>query len=207
MAQTFRGATLRTARIDDAADILAIYAPYVAETTITFETEVPTLASFEQRIAGIRGSYPYLVAEADGAIAGYAYAHRIGERAAYAWNAELSVYLDPARKGAGLGRMLCTAVLDLLEAQGVRNVFSLITIPNEASIGLHEALGFDPMGVQRQAGFKCGAWHDVAWFQKQIGTFAEKPEPLIPFGELDRATVERTLAGAVPTMSRMAQSE
>lgn len=202
MAHAPQGTTLRNARIDDAMEILAIYAPYVEKTAITFETEVPSPEAFRQRTADIIGSYPYLVAEENGAIVGYAYAHRIGERAAYAWNAELSVYLDPTRRGNGLGRMLCTALIDLLAMQGIRNVFSLVTVPNETSVGLHEALGFVLMGTQRQAGFKCGAWHDVAWFQKQIGTFSGMPDPVAPTVELDRAAVARVLEHAATPESR-----
>ena len=203
MAHAPQGTTLRNACIDDAMEILAIYAPYVEKTAITFETEVPSPEAFRQRTADIIGSYPYLVAEENGAIVGYAYAHRIGERAAYAWNAELSVYLDPNHKGNGLGRMLCTALIDLLAMQGVRNAFSLVTVPNEASVGLHESLGFTLMGTQRQAGFKCGAWHDVAWFQKQIGTFSEAPSTVVPAAELDRAAVARVLKHAATPKSRL----
>lgn len=200
MAHAPQGITLRSARVDDAPTILALYAPYVKDTAITFETEAPSLEAFRQRMAAVMEHYPYLVAEDDGTVVGYAYAHRIGERAAYAWNAELSVYLDPARKGNGLGRMLCTAMLDLLTEQGIRNVFSLITVPNEASIGLHEALGFTLMGIQQQAGFKCGAWHDVAWFQKRIGAFSGTPDSVTPLADLDRAVVARVLErAATPT--------
>ena len=190
--------TLRLGGTGDFAAILEIYAPYVNETAITFETSVPSLDDFSARLAGFADTYPLIVAVRDETVAGYAYAHRIGERAAYAWNAELSVYLDSAFRGAGLGRTLCTALLSLLAAQGVRNAFSLITVPNDASIGLHEALGFSPMGIQRQAGFKCGAWHDVAWYQKQIGSFAGAPQPVIPLPALDASLVEAILRGEVP---------
>lgn len=190
--------TLRLGRESDAAAVLGIYAPYIESTPITFETDVPSLESFEARLRGYGETYPLIVAERSGALAGYAYAHRCGERAAYAWNAELSVYLDPRFRGAGIGRALCTALLDLLAAQGVRNVFSLITVPNAASIGLHEALGFALMGTQRQAGYKRGAWHDVAWYQKQIGSFSNSPEPIVPVSDLDKQLVESILESAWP---------
>lgn len=169
---------IRFAAVRDAQDILAIYAPYILNTPITFETCVPTLDAFEDRMKDIVFEYPYLVAEEHGEIVGYAYAHRLGERAAYQWNAELSVYLAPQRRGRGLGRALSQAVLRLLELQGVHNVFSLITLPNEASIHMHEALGFRACGIQRQAGYKLGAWHDVGWFQKQLGDFSQEPTPV-----------------------------
>lgn len=205
MDQTSDVVALRDAAIEDAEEILAIYAPYVTDTPITFETDVPDLEAFSTRMGGIIGTYPFLVAERGGAIVGYAYAHRIGERAAYAWNAELSVYLDSSCRGKGLGRILCTSILDLLSEQGVRNVFSLITMPNEASVGLHEALGFTLMGTQRNAGFKCGAWHDVAWFQKQIGTFSGKPAPLRPYADLGEASAAEIISRAVLSAASRAE--
>lgn len=173
-------ATIRWAELEDAQAILAIYAPYVEHTPITFETEVPSLEEFRERMRGIMELYPYLVVEEHGALVGYAYAHRCGERAAYAWDAEFSIYLDAACTGRGLGGMLSRAVLDLLARQGVRNVFSLITVPNPASIGLHESLGFRHMGTQERAGYKLGAWHGVEWMQLPIGDFEGEPAPLVP---------------------------
>ena len=186
---------LRWAALDDAPAILAIYAPYIERTSITFETEVPSLEEFRGRMRDIMELYPYLIVEADGAVVGYAYAHRIGERAAYAWDAELSVYLDGAWTGRGLGSRCSRAVLELLALQGVRNVFSLITVPNPASIGLHESLGFRHMGLQDRAGFKLGAWHGVEWMQKPIGDFTGEPAPLVSARELDPEAVARILAG------------
>ena len=190
--------TLRLGRESDTAAILGIYAPYIENTPITFETDVPALESFEARLRGYQEAYPLIVAERNGVLAGYAYAHRCGERAAYAWNAELSVYLNPRFQGAGIGRALCKTLIELLTEQGIRNVFSLITVPNAASIGLHESMGFTYMGTQKQAGYKCGAWHDVAWYQKQIGSFSGSPEPIVPTSELDKQLVENILESAWP---------
>ena len=190
------GIHIRWATPKDAAAILAVYAPYVRETPITFETEVPSLEDFRERIRGILETYPYLVAEEDGEVRGYAYAHRCGERAAYDWDAEFSIYLDEACRGRGWGKALSAAELQLLAMQGVRNVFSLIALPNEASIGLHESLGFRHMGTQRRAGYKLGAWHDVEWMQKEIGDFEGRPAPLVPARELDPQTVAAVLAAA-----------
>ena len=187
---------IRLAAPDDAAAILAVYAPYIRETPITFETEVPRIEDFRERIRDISALYPYLVLEEDGALWGFAYAHRSGERAAYDWDAELSVYLDGACTGRGWGRALAGAVLELLAMQGVRNVFSLIALPNEASVGLHESLGFRHMGTQRRAGYKLGAWHDVEWMQKEIGDFEGRPAPLTPVRELDPQAVAAVLAAA-----------
>lgn len=186
---------VRLATVEDAAGVLAVYAPYVRHTAITFETEVPGEAAFAERMAGIIGKYPYLVVEEGGRIAGYAYAHRIGERAAYAWNAELSVYFAPDCTGRGWGSAVMAALMELLALQGVRTAYSLVTVPNPASMGLHEKLGFAVMGIQTRAGFKRGAWHDVAWLHKPLGSFEGTPAPVVPFCELCPADVRRVLAG------------
>ena len=140
--------TVRLATEADAAGILAVYAPYIRDTAITFETETPSLDAFRCRMASIIGDYPYLVVEEDGSIVGFAYAHWLGERAAYAWNAELSIYFAPDYTSRGWGSVLFWALIDLLALQGVRNAYSLITVPNEASLALHEKLGFALMGIQ-----------------------------------------------------------
>ena len=122
--------TVRLATEADAAGILAVYAPYIRDTAVTFETETPSLDAFRCRMASIIGDYPYLVVEEDGSIVGFAYAHRLGERAAYAWNAELSIYFAPGCTSRGWGSVLFWALIDLLALQGVRNAYSLITVPN-----------------------------------------------------------------------------
>lgn len=186
---------VRLATVEDAAEVLAVYAPYVRDTAVTFETEVPDEAAFAGRMAGIIGRYPYLVVEDAGRIVGYAYAHRIGERAAYAWNAELSVYFAPDCTGRGWGSAVLAALMELLALQGVRTAYSLVTVPNPASMKLHEKLGFTVMGIQTRAGFKLGAWHDVAWLHKPLGSFEGTPAPVVPFCELCPADVRRVLAG------------
>ena len=148
--------TVRLATEADAAGILAVYAPYIRDTAVTFETETPSLDAFRCRMASIIGDYPYLVVEEDGSIVGFAYAHRLGERAAYAWNAELSIYFAPGCTSRGWGSVLFWALIDLLALQGVRNAYSLITVPNEASLALHEKLGFTLMGVQARRLARCG---------------------------------------------------
>lgn len=172
--------TVRLATEADAAGILAVYAPYIRDTAVTFETETPSLDAFRCRMASIIGDYPYLVVEEDGSIVGFAYAHRLGECAAYAWNAELSIYFAPGCTSRGWGSVLFWALIDLLALQGVRNAYSLITVPNEASLALHEKLGFALMGIQKEAGYKLGAWHDVAWLRMAIGDFSAAPEPRVP---------------------------
>lgn len=192
-----QSAAIRWATEKDAQAILAIYAPYIENTSITFETRVPTLDEFVARMRSVIGNYPYLVLEENGIVRGYAYAHRQAERAAYAWNAELSVYLEQECTGHGWGRALSQAVCDLLKLQGIRNVFSLITQPNRPSMRMHEALGFKLMGIQENAGYKCGAWHDVAWLQKQIGSFTDKPQPHCPLREVNQAEASEIIEHAL----------
>ncbi len=176
---------IRLATPDDAAALLAIYAPYI-ETSVTFEYVTPSLAEFRGRIESISGDYPYIVWEEDGVILGYAYAHRHMERAAYQWNAELSVYLDINARGNGLGTKLYTALIELLKLQGIRNVFGCVTLPNERSEALHRSMGFELVGTYSAAGYKNGRWQDVGWFQKAIAAHGA-PTPLVAFRDVDAA--------------------
>ena len=163
----------------DAQVLLDIYAPYVA-TPITFENEIPTVEEFARRIREIAAFYPYLVCEVEGRIVGYAYAHRQMERAAYQWNAELSVYIDAAFAGQGIGKQLYTRLIELLKQQHVKTLYALITLPDEASIALHRSFGFQEVGVWRQTGYKCGRWHDVMWMDLHIASMEGEPEALEP---------------------------
>ena len=184
---------IRMATTADTAELLAIYGQYI-DTPITFEYELPTQAEFSARIAGILEEYPYLVWEEDGHIRGYGYAHRHMERAAYQWNAELSVYLDRAFTSRGLGGRLYRVLMELLRLQGVRTAYGCVTLPNEKSEGLHRALGFRQLGVYRNTGYKCGAWHDVAWFEKALGPYGGAPEPVRPFPAVPEEAVRAVLA-------------
>lgn len=178
-------ARIRLARPEkDAAALLDIYAPYVRDTPVSFECEVPPLEDFTRRIQGIAQDYPYLVCEINHTIAAYAYAHRHKERAAYAWNAELSVYVSPAFIRRGLGSALYNALMALLKLQGVLNVYGIVTLPNPASERLHERLGFRRVGVYRKTGYKLGAWHDVACFEKNIRPYGPRPQPLLPLAQV-----------------------
>ena len=185
---------IRFATPADAAGILAVYAQYI-DTPVTFETELPSLASFSARVAAIAARYPYLVClDGEGRVRGYAYAHAQHERAAYQWNAELSIYLDRAWRGHGIGSRLYPVLFDILRLQGARTLYALVTVPNAASERLHARFGFTAMGVQRGAGFKAGRWHDVAWFVKRVAPLDESPLPLLPVGAVARAAIEKALA-------------
>lgn len=178
----------------DAAGILAVYAPYIRETAVTFETEVPAPDAFTARVAGICADFPYLVLEVDGELAGYAYAHRQAERAAYAWNAELSIYLAGKWRGRGLGAPLYRLLERLLTMQGYVNLYGVITASNAGSIRLHEKLGYWQTGLHEKTGWKFGQWHDVAWLHKRVRE--GEPGTILPLSALDPAQVEREIAAA-----------
>lgn len=171
---------IRLASTDDADGIRAVYAPFV-DTPVTFEEEAPSCEAYRERIAEICEKYPCLVAEEDGRVVGFAYAHELRERIAFQWNAELSVYLAPAAQGQGVGSRLYAALIELLRLTGIKAVYGVVTSPNAASERLHHAFGFALMGVQPHAGFTCGAWHDVAWYVREIAPFEDAPAPPVPF--------------------------
>ena len=190
--------TVRFASEADARDLLAIYAPYI-DTPVTFEYTCPTAEEFAGRIRDIRAMYPYLVLEQDGRPIGYAYAHRARERAAYDWCVELSVYLDRAHTGQGLGRRLYGLLIDLLALQGIKTVMGCVTAPNPASEALHAALGFRLAGTSPNAGYKCGQWHHVLWYEKALAPYDVPPPPVLPADRLDPAAVAELLARYFPS--------
>jgi phosphinothricin acetyltransferase len=169
--------TLRMATPDDAASILAVYAPYIRDTVISFELEVPTVAEMRERIRETLELAPWLVWESEGEIAGYAYASRHRERAAYQWSIDVSVYVARGAHRTGLGRLLYTNLLRMVSDLGYHRVFAGITLPNDSSVGLHESMGFRPVGVYRAVGFKLGAWHDVGWWQLSLRPPEDTPSP------------------------------
>ena len=145
----------------DAAACVAIYAPYVTDGVASFETEAPGEREMAERIARTCETHPWLVAEHDGRVVGFAYGCPHRTRHAYRWTADVSVYLDAGHHGRGIGRALYDALLPLLREQGIHTACAGITLPNPASVALHEAVGFRPVGIYRAIGFKFGAWHDV----------------------------------------------
>ena len=151
----------------DAARCAEIYAPFVRDTWISFELDPPDAAEMARRIARYRESHGWLVGEIDGVLAGYAYASPHRERAAYASSCDVAVYVDPAFARRGVGRALYAALIEQL-APRFHAAFAGIALPNEASIGLHEALGFTPVGIYREVGWKMGAWRDVGWWQRRL---------------------------------------
>jgi len=182
-------ATLRVATAADAAPIAAIYAPYIVDSAISFELEPPSAEEMAARIARIAGRYPWLVAEQADRVVGYAYASENRARPAYRWGVEVTVYLERDAHGRGIGRQLYAALFALLRSQGFVNAYGIITLPNPASVGIHEALGFRQAGVFRHAGFKNGQWLDVGWYQLALCEPPALPTEPIPFAELDRAVI------------------
>lgn len=160
--------TIRPATLSDAEAIHDLYAPYVLETCISFETVVPTIEAFKLRMESIIRDYPYLVCEADGVIAGYAYASKHRERAAYRFSADVSVYVAPGYHRKGIGKSLYLKLFELLKEQGIYTVFAGVTLPNDNSIGLHKSLGFTEVGTFKHTGYKFGKWLDVLWLQKAL---------------------------------------
>jgi L-amino acid N-acyltransferase YncA len=161
-------ARVRPATAADAAACLEIYRPYVLDTAITFETDVPTVEEMADRIVDARVMHEWLVLEVDGEVTGYAYAHQFNSRAAYQWSVETSVYLAQDRLRSGGGRMLYAELLRRLAERGFRRAFAGIAQPNDASNALHQAFGFRRAGHYRRVGWKLGAWHDVQWWQLDL---------------------------------------
>jgi L-amino acid N-acyltransferase YncA len=152
----------------DAEAIAAIYAPFVTDTAVSFEDEPPTADQMARRIEQLTRTHPWLVAEDGGEILGYAYACPHRERAAYRWATEVTVYVDPRHHRRGAGRTLYEALLAALAEWGYRTALAVIALPNDASVGLHEACGFKPVGVLKRIGFKFDRWWDVGWWQLDL---------------------------------------
>jgi phosphinothricin acetyltransferase len=172
---------IRPARLEDASAIAEIYAPYVAQSPISLEIAVPTAEQIAQRMAHLSPAYPWLVYEIGGGPVGYAYAGPHSERAGYRWSANATVYIAPGYHRRGIGRALYERLLAILRTQEFHAVFGGITLPNESSVGLHEACGFSLVGVYREVGFKLGRWWDVGWWGRSLEEAPVEPLPPRPF--------------------------
>jgi phosphinothricin acetyltransferase len=166
---------VRPATAADAEACAAIYAPYVTDTAITFETDVPDADEMAARIAAASERHAWLVLEDEGRVIGYAYGGPYKARAAYRWSCEVSVYVERGRRRTGAGRALYAALLARLAERGFRMAVGGMTLPNDASVGLHRAMGFEPVGTYRRIGYKHGAWHDVAWAQRALPVEGDPP--------------------------------
>ncbi len=182
---------IRKASVIDAAAILAIYAPYVEETAITFEYTVPSLSEFKERIRNVLKRFPYIVAEKDGTIAGYAYVSPFHERAAYSWAVETSIYIDKNLRKTGLGKRLYNALEDILKKQGILNLNACIAYPEKEdrhltknSVEFHEHLGYSMVGEFHKCGYKFNRWYNMVWMEKSIGEHLSEQPPVRSFDDV-----------------------
>lgn len=179
---------IRLATIEDAKQVLEIYSNYVINTATSFETDVPSEQEMQSRISSCLQKYPWIVWVINERIAGYVYASKHREREAYQWSCESSVYVDDDFQGRGIGKKLYQLLFQVLKLQGFRNVYAGITMPNEASINLHEKCGFKHFATYENIGYKLGKWHTVKWWKLQINNYDLNPPPPIKISEL---TVQR----------------
>jgi L-amino acid N-acyltransferase YncA len=189
--------TIRPAEARDAAALAEIYAPSVLQRPTSFELRAPDAAEMAARLAKVTAMWPWLVAEEDGDVLGYCYAGAFAEREAYRWSVTVSAYVRDGSHRRGIGRQLYAVLFELLRRQGAVSAFAGITLPNVASVGLHRAMGFEPVGLYPRVGYKLGRWHDVAWYGLGLRAPAADvpPEELVPWPALkDR--------GVLPAMPR-----
>ena len=172
---------IRSALVEDAASVAEIYLPIVKHSVISFELEVPSVEDMRRRIVDTQTRLPWLVCvDQDAVVEGYAYASRHRDRAAYQWSVDTTAYVRADRRGRGIGKKLYLQLFAELRALGYCQAFAGIALPNEASVALHESVGFTPIGVYRKVGYKLGAWHDVGWWQATL-QLPDQPAPLQAF--------------------------
>ena len=188
--------TLRVASLEDAEALLKIYAPYVQKTAITFEYEVPSVKEFRERMENTLKKYPYLVAQKDGELLGYAYTGPFGSRAAYSWAAEVSIYLREDSRKMGLGKKLYQVIEEISRLQNITNLNACIGYPEKEdayltknSAEFHRHLGYRLVGEFHQCGYKFGRWYNMVWMEKIIGKHSPTPAAMIPFPELRRESL------------------
>jgi L-amino acid N-acyltransferase YncA len=172
-------ACIRTATEQDGRAIAGIYDPYVRDTGISFEEVAPTPSEMSERIRTTLPTHPFLVFQEADAVIAYAYASRHRDRAAYRWSVDVAIYVAPSVHRRGIGRALYTRLLGTLERQGFHSAYAGITLPNEKSVGLHEAMGFQPVGTCNQVGFKLGRWWNVGWWSRPLCSGSPSGEPML----------------------------
>ncbi len=185
---------IRVASPADATAILSIYAPYIINTSLTFETEVPAEKEFAERIKQYSHQWPWLLWEEDGKVAGYAYGAKYRERTGYQWCVESSIYMHDEYMKTGIAAALYHALFELLQLQGYRNVFAVINLPNERSVKFHERCGFRWFANYENVGYKLGKWKTVGWWQLTINEYNDEPLPPVLFSQLDGDIVSKVLA-------------
>lgn len=193
---------IRLAKEEDAEQMLDIYAPVVRDTAISFELEPPAVGEFKTRVTEYLEVAPWLVYESEGGVVGYADAGRHRSRAAYQWSVDVSVYVAESQHRRGVGRALYTSLLACLRLQGFFNAYAGITLPNPASVALHEGLAFQQVGVYRNVGYKLGRWHSVGWWALALQD-QSPPAPLIRLMDLvDAAAWKQAISSGTALLGR-----
>jgi len=187
---------IRVATKEDAAGMLDIYTPFILNSGVTQETDVPSVEDFQQRIISNLAERPWLVCEIDHEIAGYAYAGKHRDRKGYQWCTEPSVYISEKHFGVGVAHALYTALFDILKIQGYVNAYAVITLPNDRSIAFHKKFGFAYLTTYEKIGYKLGQWHDVGWMQYEVNLHKENPGDPIKFENIDIPMIESILTRA-----------
>ena len=189
---------IRVATIDDAKEILDIYSPYVKKTAITFEYDVPSIEDFKERMKNTLKKYPYIVIESKGEILGYAYTGEFGERAAYDWAVETSIYIKENKGKMGLGKKLYKALEDISKAQNILNLNACIAYPEtedgyltKNSVQFHEHLGYNRVGQFHKCGYKFEKWYNMIWMEKMIGKHDSNPSPIVHFPNLSTEVLDK----------------
>jgi phosphinothricin acetyltransferase len=177
----------------DAQATLNIYAPYVQQTAVSFEYEVPTIQEWEKRIETYSNDCPWLVCEQQGKVVGYAYAGKHRSRVAYAWSAELAVYILEQFHGFGIAAALYKTLFDLLRLQGYVNALAGVTIPNAKSENFHLKMGFEDVGIYKNVGYKIGDWHSTRWFQLALQPHEKEPKKPRSFSEIQQTSEVATV--------------
>jgi len=184
---------IRVATKDDAAGMLEIYSPFILNSGITQETDVPSVEEFQNRIIANLKERPWLVCEIDKQVAGYAYAGKHRDRKGYQWCTEPSVYISERYFGVNVANALYAALFDILKLQGYVNAYAVITLPNDRSIAFHKKFGFDHLTTYKKIGYKLGQWHDVGWMQYEINRHKIDPPDPVKFPEIERSAINSIL--------------
>ncbi len=188
--------SVRFVQNNDAKGLIEIYAPYVTETPITCECEVPSVQEFQDRIQKISKTFPYVVCEIDGELVGYSYASLHKERAAYRWDSDATVYVSSNYHRNKIGTALYNCMLELNKLQGFYNIYAVVTTANEGSIKFHEAFGFVPMGTYTNTAFKLGKWHNITVMEKKLKEYDLEPKETLSIKDIDSKIIEKLFTEA-----------
>lgn len=196
------GGNIKVATKDDAAGMLDIYTPFILNSGVTQETEVPTVEDFQERILSNLAERPWLVCEINNEIAGYAYGGRHRDRKGYQWCTEPSVYILEKYFGLGVANALYAALFAILRLQGYVNAYAVITLPNERSVAFHKKFGFEYLTTYKKIGYKLGQWHDVGWMQYEINPHNRDPKDPVRFPDIDKMVIDSIVVRYVALLKR-----